>query len=204
MITLYKFEDKNKDILLEKALNELNETEDNIYYKENEVESGLFKNKKYNITIIKKDEIIKELKEYINTLANKMNIEIHSEIKIVNSTINIMLVSTENAILIGKEGRTLESIQLLLNQLIKQQTDFNIRIIVDASNYKGKKEKNFEYEIKKIAKEVLKTKIEVKLDPMNSYNRRIVHNVVSNYDKLTTKSEGEEPNRYTIISYKED
>jgi len=203
MITLYKFEDKNKDILLEKALNELNETEDNIYYKENEVESGLFKNKKYNITIIKKDEIIKELKEYINTLANKMNIEIHSEIKIVNSTINIMLVSTENAILIGKEGRTLESIQLLLNQLIKQQTDFNIRIIVDASNYKGKKEKNFEYEIKKIAKEVLKTKIEVKLDPMNSYNRRIVHSIASEYYNIETESFGEEPERYVVIRYVE-
>ena len=75
---------------------------------------------------------------------------------------------------------------------------------MDASNYKRKKEQNFIKEIEKIIKEVLETKIDVKLDPMNSYNRRIVHNLVSDYENLETESVGEEPNRYTIIKYKED
>ena len=67
-----------------------------------------------------------------------------------------------------------------------------------------RKEKHLEFEIKKICKEVLKTKVEVKLDPMNSYERRIVHNVVSKFDKLYSESEGEAPNRYTVIKCKED
>ena len=204
MITLYKYEDKNKEILVNKCVEELNVSIEDIYTKETELETGLFKNKKYLLTAIKKEDIIKEIKEYINELSRKMNLEIHSEIKEKDGNINVMLVSDKNAILIGKDGRTLESIQLLINQLVKAQTDFNLRIIVDASNYKGKKIKNFEYEIKKMAKDVLRTKIELKLDPMNSYNRRIVHSVVSEFPNLTTRSEGEEPNRYTIISYKED
>ncbi len=204
MITLYKYEDKNKEVLVNKCVEELNVSIEDIYTKETELETGLFKNKKYLLTAIKKEDIIKEIKEYINELSKKMNLEIHSEIKEKDGNINVMLVSDKNAILIGKDGRTLESIQLLINQLVKAQTDFNLRIIVDASNYKGKKIKNFEYEIKQMAKDVLRTKIELKLDPMNSYNRRIVHSVVSEFPNLTTRSEGEEPNRYTIISYKED
>ena len=80
----------------------------------------------------------------------------------------------------------------------------DIKINIDASNYKKKKEEYFEREIKKIAKEVLKTKIDTKLDPMNSYNRRIVHSIVSNFKNLKTESIGEEPNRYTIIKYVEE
>ena len=91
-----------------------------------------------------------------------------------------------------------------MKDISDQKIDMNLRINVDASNYKGKKIKNFEYEIKKIAKSVLRTKVAVKLDPMNSYNRRIVHNVVSEFENLTSLSEGEEPNRYVVIDYKED
>ena len=80
----------------------------------------------------------------------------------------------------------------------------DIRVNLDASSYKKKKEEYFEREIKKIAKDVLNTHIDVKLDPMNSYNRRIVHNIVSKFKNLETESVGEEPNRYTIIKYKED
>jgi len=204
MITLYNYEDKSKELLKEKCLSELNVTEEEIFTKESETESGLFKNKKYQLTVVKKEDIISEVKDFINTLAQKFNIEINTEVTIRDNNINVMMVSNNNAILIGKDGRTIESIQIILNQYINNQIDMNLRINVDASNYKGKKIKNFEYEIKKIAKSVLRTKVAVKLDPMNSYNRRIVHNVVSEFENLTSLSEGEEPNRYVVIDYKED
>ena len=204
MITLYNYEDKVKESLKEKALEELNVTEEDIFTKESETESGLFKNKKYQLTVVKKEDIIKEIKDFINTLAEKFNIEITSEVTNRDNNFNVMMVSNNNAILIGKDGRTIESIQIILNQFINNQIDMNVRINVDASIYKGKKIKNFEYEIKSIAKSVLRTKVAVKLDPMNSYNRRIVHNVVSNFENLTSLSEGEEPNRYVVIAYKED
>jgi len=204
MITLYNYEDKSKELLKEKCLSELNVTEEEIFTKESETESGLFKNKKYQLTVVKKEDIISEVKDFINTLAQKFNIEINTEVTLRDNNINVMMVSNNNAILIGKDGRTIESIQIILNQYINNQIDMNLRINVDASNYKGKKIKNFEYEIKKIAKSVLRTKVAVKLDPMNSYNRRIVHNVVSEFENLTSLSEGEEPNRYVVIDYKED
>ena len=115
-----------------------------------------------------------------------------------------MLLSDDNAIIIGKDGKTLNSLQLLLHQSLNNMTGFNIRITVDAGNYKSNKEKRLERTVKNICKDVMSSKIEVKLDPMNSYERRIVHNVVSNYEMLTSKSFDEEPNRYVVISIKED
>lgn len=204
MITLYNYEEKTQELAKEKCLQELNLNEEELIIKESETDKGLFKNKKYILTAVKKQDVINEIKEFIKTLATKMNIEINSEVTNRENSFNVMMVSNNNPILIGKEGRTIESIQLLLNQYINNQIDMNVRINVDASNYKGKKLKNFEYEIKKIAKSVLRSKVAVKLDPMNSYNRRLVHNIISEFENLTSLSEGEEPNRYIVVAYKED
>ena len=205
MITLYNYEDKTKESAIEKCISELNTNLEDLIIKETESETGLLKKvKKYQLTVVKKSDIITEIKSFINELQQKFNIEINSEVTVRDNNFNVMLVSSNNAILIGKEGRTIESIQIILNQFINNQIDMNVRINVDASNYKGKKLKNFEYEIKTIAKSVLRTKVAVKLDPMNSYNRRIVHNIVSNFENLTSLSEGEEPNRFITIAYKED
>ena len=204
MITLYNYEEKTKELLKEKCLQELNVTEEELLIKESETDKGLFKNKKYMLTAVKKQDVINEIKEFINSLAAKMNLEVNLEVTNRENNFNVMMVSNNNPILIGKDGRTIEAIQLLLNQYINNQIEMNIRINVDASNYKGKKLKNFEYEIKKIAKSVLRSRVAVKLDPMNSYNRRIVHNIVSEFENLTSLSEGEEPNRYVTIAYKED
>ena len=98
----------------------------------------------------------------------------------------------------------LNSIQVLLKKLIEIQTGMNLRINLDIENYKKRKIENLERDIKKIIKDVLRTRVDAKLDPMNSYERRIVHNLVSNYGQLSSSSEGEEPNRYVVIKYKED
>lgn len=203
MITLYNYEGKTREEALENALSELNLEEKDLYIKETETEAKLFKSKKVNIEIIKKEDVIAYIKEYIDNLAKTMQIEIKSEIREKEETINVLLVSSNNAILIGKDGKNLDALQLLLRQAVNNQTGHNIRLIVDASGYKNKKAKNLEYSIKKICYEVKKSKIAVKLDPMNSYERRIVHNVVSQFEELKSISEGTEPNRYTIISYKD-
>lgn len=130
-----------------------------------------------------------------------MNIEINLEVRETEEIFNVTMVSNNNPILIGKEGRTLNSLQLLLRQTISNMTGFNIKVNLDASNYRAKKVKYFEYDIKNIVREVQKSKLDVKLDPMNSYQRRIIHSLVSNYENLETESVGEEPNRYVIIKY---
>lgn len=204
MITSYKYEGKNKEDLKNKYLEELNVLDSDIFTKETEEEGNLFKAKKYIIEVFKKEDIVNYAKEYVNNLEKGFNIKINKEIKFQDDILKIVLVSDNNSILIGKEGRTLESIQTLLRNSIKNQTGINVKINMDASNYKTKKQKNLEYEIKKIAKDVLKTHIEVKLDPMNSYDRRCVHNVVAKFEGLKSVSFGESPNRYVVISYKED
>lgn len=204
MITLYKYEGKNKQELSTKYLEELNVTENDIFIKEIEEESKLFKTKKYIIEVLKKEDIIDYVKSYIKTLEQGLNIKINSEVNFQDDILKIVLVSDNNSILIGKEGRTLSAIQLLLKNSIINQTGINIKINIDASNYKAKKQKNLEYEIKKIAKDVLNTHMEVKLDPMNSYDRRCVHNVIAQYKELKSVSFGESPNRYVVISFKED
>lgn len=204
MVTSYKFEGKSKEELKNRYLEELKVNDSDIFVKETEEEGSLFKSKKYIIEVYKKDDIVSYIKEYIDNLEKGFNIKINKEIKFQEDILKIILVSDNNSILIGKEGRTLEAIQILLRNSIKNQTGINIKINLDASNYKAKKQKNLEYEIKKIAKDVLKTHIEVKLDPMNSYDRRCVHNVVAKFEGLKSVSFGESPNRYVVISYKED
>lgn len=204
MLTLTKFEGKTKEEALEKCLSELSITEEKIFTKETETEAKLFKSKKYIIEAITVEEIINYIKEYINNIDKSFNINIKSEVNEQDKIIKVVLVSENNPILIGKDGKTIEAIQTLLRNSIRNQIDMEIKINVDASNYKRKKEESFEREMKKIIKSVLNTHIEVKLDPMNSYNRRIVHNLASKFKNIRTESVGEEPNRYTIIKYEEE
>ena len=105
--------------------------------------------------------------------------------------------------MIGKEGKTLNSIQIVLKQSLQELNRFNLKINLDVGDYKAKKIKNLEREVKNICKEVLKTKVEVKLDPMNSYERRKVHSIVGEFENLQSISYGEEPNRYTVIKIKD-
>lgn len=203
MITSYKYEGKNNEELLIDALTELKVTRDDVYFKQTTEEGKLFKAKKYIIEIIKKEDVINYIKKYINEFANKFGVKINSEVRESDGIINVMLVTENNALLIGKDGKNIDAIQILLRQAVCNQTNQNIKVLVDISGYKNKKNKNLEFEIKKICKEVLNTKVEVKLDRMNSYQRRIVHTVVSEFPNLKSESIGEAPNRYTVISYKE-
>ncbi|MBP3921231.1 MAG: KH domain-containing protein [Bacilli bacterium] len=204
MLTLSKYEGKNKEEIIENIEQETNKKINEFYTKEKEIEGKLFKSKKYIIEIIEKKEIINFIKNYINQLDEGFKINIKSEVNEKEDIIKVILISNNNPILIGKEGKNIEAIQILLRNSIKNQTGLDIKINVDASNYKKKKDEYFEKEIKKLIKEILETHIDIKLDPMNSYKRRIVHNLVSKYNNLKTESVGEEPERYTIIKYKED
>lgn len=204
MLTLSKYEGKTETEALEKCINDLNTTEQELFIKKTETEAKLFKSKKYIIEAIKKNDIINYIKDYIKEIDKSFNIEIKSEINEKDNVIKVVLVSNNNPILIGKDGKNIEALQTLIRNSIRNQIGLDIKINIDASNYKKKKEENFEREIKKIIKDVQNTHIEVKLDPMNSYKRRLVHNLASTFKNIKTESIGEEPNRYTIIKYEED
>ena len=204
MLKINEYTNKTKELALDECLNELNLNIDDLLIREIETEAKLFKSKKIKLEVISKKEIIDFIKEFINKINNSMDIDIKTEIKLEENAIKVLLISNNNAILIGKDGRTLNSIQTILRQAIMVQTGFKVNILVDVSNYKERQNYFFAREIKKICKDVLKNHVDAKLDPMNSYKRRIVHNLVNEYDNLSTFSEGEEPNRYVIIKYEEN
>jgi len=204
MLEMVRNESKNKEDALNKCLEELNVATSEVYYYFEETEGGLFKGKKYTAVVTTKYAVKEYIKDFLNNLAGKMGTKFNIEVTDSEYGFSVIIVADDSAYLIGKEGRTLNSIQTLLRQSLKRYGNFNFRINLDISNYKARKEKQLTFEIKKVCKDVLKSGIEVKLDPMNSYERRIVHNVVSTFDKLYSESEGIAPNRYTVIKRKED
>lgn len=195
----YLYSGKTKEEALERALDELKVNEKDIFIKETEQKGGLFKNKKIELEIIKKSDIIEEIKKFLKNITKLMGIETNIEVKAREEDTKITLYSDNNHILIGKAGRTMDALSIITKQYIQNELGFNFRFLLDVGEYKLKHQKNIEYLAKKVAREVAKTKIEAKLDPMNSYERRLVHSILSDNDKVYTESVGEDPNRAVVI-----
>ena len=203
MLKISKFEGKTEEEALNKAMVELNCEQNNLLYTTEKVEGKLFKSGKTILTIVQKSDIKNYINEYFKELGNSMNINIETEILYKNDGFNITLLTSNNSLLIGKDGKNLKAIQNLIRQSLKVKTDMTIKVNLDISNYKEKKLKILEREIKKIAREVQKTKVDVSLDPMNSYERRYIHNVLNDYENISTDSEGEGKDRHIVIKYVE-
>lgn len=199
-----KYEGRTYEEALQKCLRTLELDETELYIDIKEKEPTEENKNKIEITVLPKSEVIDYIKEIIQNIGNALVSRIETKVSDVEDVLNISIYSEVNPILIGKDGKNLSAIQTIIKQSIFRKFGRNIKVSVDIANYKTKKIKNLKYEVSKIADEVLKTKIEAHLDPMNSYERRIVHTLISDYDLLETVSEGEEPNRYVIIKYKEN
>lgn len=204
MLKINKYEGKTEEDALNKAMVELNCESNNLFYTTETVEGKLFKSGKTIVTVVQKSDIKEYINEYFKELGKSMNIDIETEVLYKNDSFNITLLTSNNSLLIGKEGKNLQAIQTLLRQSLKVKTDMSIKLNIDISNYKEKKLKQLEREVKKIAKEVQKTKVDVSLDPMNSYERRYIHNVINEWNNISTESEGEGKDRHIVIRYVED
>lgn len=200
---IYEFEGKNLEDTIKKALLELKKSEDQVFIKNEEEEAGLFKSKKVKVQVLVKDEVLEYLKELLENIISKMGIKTKIEAKIRENCLKLSLYSDNNAVLIGKNGRTIESLQMILKAAISNQTRFGINVNVDVEDYKEKQLQRLEELAKRVAKEVIHTGIEVKLDSMNSYERRLVHEEASKVEGIDTISVGEEPNRCVVIKLKD-
>lgn len=197
----YKFQAKSEDGLLEKALNELNVKEEDVITKTYEEKGGLFSGKKYTLEVVKLSDIAEVGKDVLKELLSSLDINANIETMIRDGKIKYQLHSKNNSLLIGKNGHILDSIQTYVRQAIFTAVDIYINVSVDVEGYKEKQNYFLEKKVKKIAKDVLKTKVDVKLDPMNSYERKIVHEALQNFKFIITESEGEDPNRCVVIKY---
>ena len=203
-MTTHIYEGKTYEEALEKGLQELNCNTQEVYIVKEETEAKLFKAKKVIVTLILKEDIKKYIKKFLKDVTEMMGITVEVEVIENEDIYNITLVSDQNNILIGKEGRTLNSLQLLLRQALNSKVKMNLKVNIDASNYKAKKVSYLERNAKKIIREVQKTHVDVKLDPMNSYERRIIHTLATNFKNIKTESVGESPNRAVLTKYVEE
>lgn len=195
---------KNKEDLLNLALYELNINKDDVIFYEKEIKTGLFKTKKIELSIIKKIDIEEDLIEKIKNILNDMSINIiNIDTYYKNNTFYINLKTDNDSLIIGKNSKNLKALTTIIVKYLKNNELNEFKFVLDVSNYKKHKEKKLIFLAKNVAKEVLKTGIEVNLDPMNSYERRIVHNALSNFKNIVTESSGEEPNRYVVIKKRE-
>ena len=200
----YKFQAKSEEGLLDKALAELNLKEDEVLTKLYEEKGGLFSGKKYTLEVVKLSDVASIGKEILEELLNNMGIKTNIETKIRESQIKYEIFSQNNSVLIGKKGHILDSIQTYLRQAIFNAVDLYVNVSVDVERYKEKQNYFLERKVKKIARDVTLSKVDVKLDPMNSYERKVVHSALQGFKYIKTESEGEEPNRCVVIKYVEE
>ena len=103
--------------------------------------------------------------------------------------------------LIGRRGETLDAIQQLTNYVVNRDRDKRVRIHVDAENYREKREQSLEHLARKVAAKVVKYRRSVTLEPMNAYERHVIHTALQDVEHVTTFSTGTEPNRRVVVSY---
>lgn len=154
------------------------------------------------IEVYQKDELTQKIKDFLIDIISDMGVNCNIETKTRNDLFYLNILSNKNEVLIGKSGVVLDAIQILVNEVVRTNIKMNYKIVIDVADYKLAKQKRIEHIAKMAAKSVGKTKIEVSLDPMNSYARRIVHNTLANSRDVYTESFGEEPNRYVVIKPK--
>ena len=198
----YYYEGKTKESAIELALQELKITEEDLIINEVEEKSGLLK-KIVKIEVLNMNEIIAFIKEAITEITKNMGVEANLEVRRRENNVSVTIFSDNNSILIGKNGKNVAALQLLVRQMVNSKLKDSIGIILDVGNYKEKRVKNIEYLAKKLAREAYKTKTEVTMDSMNSYERRIVHAILADDKYVYTESIGEEPNRKVVIKLKE-
>ena len=200
----YKFQAKSEEGLLDKALNELGLKEEDVITKSYEEKGGLFSGKKYTLEVIKISDVAEVGKEIIKELLSSLGINANIETKLRDGQIKYQLHSQNNSVLIGKNGHILDSIQTYVRQAVLNTLDLYVNITIDVEVYKEKQNYFLEKRVKKIARDVTLSKVDVKLDPMNSYERKVVHSALQGFKYVKTESEGEEPNRCVVIKYIEN
>ena len=143
-------------------------------------------------------------KKFLNDVFAAMNMEVVVDVKYNDEEkeMDVDLSGDEMGVLIGKRGQTLDSLQYLVSLVVNKGKDDYIRVKVDTEDYRKRRKETLENLAKNIAYKVKRTRRSVSLEPMNPYERRIIHSALQNDKYVTTHSEGEEPFRKVVITLK--
>ena len=201
---------KTVDDALTNALIQLGTTSDKIEYEILDKGSngilGIFNSKPAKIKVRKKATVEDNTREFLDNVFAAMNLKVEIAIQYNKEEGNmaIDLEGPEMGVLIGKRGQTLDSLQYLVSLVVNKDSEDYIRVKLDTENYRERRKETLEHLAKNIAYKVRRTKKSVSLEPMNPYERRVIHSTLQNDKYVCTKSEGEEPFRHVVIMLKKE
>ncbi|MBQ4651561.1 MAG: protein jag [Oscillospiraceae bacterium] len=142
------------------------------------------------------------IRKFLSGLLEKMGVKAEISISLRdNGGINVNLSGNAMGAIIGRRGETLDAIQHLTNYVVNRGSDKHLHISVDAESYRSKREDSLTHLAEKMAEKAIKYKRSMALEPMNSYERHVIHTALQNYEGVTTSSTGVEPNRRVVVSY---
>lgn len=203
-----EFTGKTVDEALTNALVQLETTSDKVEYEVIEKGSsgilGFINSKPAKILIWKKASMEDAINNFLNDVFAAMDLKVTVEMTVDSEeeVININLVGDDMGVLIGKRGQTLDSLQYLVSLVANKESDKYYRVKLDTENYRDRRKATLESLAKNIAYKVKRTRRPVSLEPMNPYERRIIHSALQNDKYVCTKSEGEEPFRHVVVLLK--
>ena len=157
------------------------------------------------VTIDRNDELFITSKNFLKQMIEDMGIDCDIESRTEGNMIKFNIMCSEESdigIIIGKRGETLDSLQYIVNLVTNRNSDTYIRVILDCNQYRSKRERSLQKLARRLADKAVQTGRDIKLEPMNPYERRIIHTYLQNDEKVNTFSQGNEPNRRVIIKRK--
>lgn len=197
---------KSVDEAIELALRELkvsiDEVDIQIFEEQSKGFLSFLKSKDVRVVATIKTTIEDKAKKYLQDILNAMGVEAEIEYTKKEDSLVYSISGEDMALVIGRRGQTLDSLQYLLSLVINKDADQYTRVVLDTENYRNKREASLEKLANKLAYKVKKTRKDVTLEPMNPYERRIIHASLQNNKFVSTRSEGEEPNRKVVIYLK--
>jgi spoIIIJ-associated protein len=170
--------------------------------------------KKVEIKDTKETKIIETIEEnlvpcedhealrFLREVTKEMGLNLDIDAKQGEETLYLNIQGKDSGTIIGKRGQTLDAIQYLTSLVVNKGNEDYVRVVVDAENYRAKREKTLEALAYRLANKVIKTKRSVKLEPMNPYERKVIHAALHDHPKVMTRSEGQDPYRRVVIELK--
>ena len=182
------------------ACEEAKVEEKDLNYRVTEEKKGLF-SKRITIEVYDLSDAIAFIEGYLTQIIQALGLEVEVKSAIADGVIKCVVNTSHNSILIGKNGKTLQALNELVRIGVNSRFHKRYRVLLDINAYKDEKYEKLIYLAKRSAKEVLRTKISVTLDPMTSDERRVIHNALSDFRNIKTESSGSGNKRQITISY---
>ena len=198
---------KTVDDAVTEALVQLGTTSDQIEYEVvDKGSSGFlgFNSKPAIIKVRKKFSLEDQVKDFLSQVFKAMDLEVEIITKLdeENKVMDVEFKGPEMGVLIGKRGQTLDSLQYLTNLAVNKQSDSYVKVKLDTEDYRRRRKETLENLAKNVAYKVRRSRRTVSLEPMNPFERRVIHSTLQNDKYVETHSEGEEPNRHLVVTLK--